>query len=64
MVVVAQGDEVVAWASAPPYRERAVYEGVREFSVYVARERRGEGLGRAAMASLIVECTGAATGSS
>jgi L-amino acid N-acyltransferase YncA len=56
VVVMAERDEVLAWASAPPYRDRAVYEGVREFSVYVARDRRGEGLGRAAMVSLTAEC--------
>jgi L-amino acid N-acyltransferase YncA len=47
---------VVGWAAAPPYREREAYEGVREFSVYVDRSRRGEGLGRAAMRALISEC--------
>jgi L-amino acid N-acyltransferase YncA len=53
--VVEDGGEVVAWASAPPYSGRTAYEGVREFSVYVARERRGNGLGRTAMAALIAE---------
>jgi L-amino acid N-acyltransferase YncA len=56
VVVVEDGGEVVAWASAPPYRDRAAYVGVREFSVYAARARRGEGLGRAAMEALIAEC--------
>jgi L-amino acid N-acyltransferase YncA len=55
-VVVEQSGEVVGWASAPPYREREAYDGVREFSVYVARSRRCEGLGRAAMLALISEC--------
>jgi L-amino acid N-acyltransferase YncA len=56
VVVVEHGGEVVAWASAPPYRDREVYAGVREFSVYVARAWRGKGLGRAAMEALIGEC--------
>jgi phosphinothricin acetyltransferase len=56
VIVVVDGGEVVAWASAPPYRDRKAYEGVREFSVYVARERRGHGLGRAAMEALAAEC--------
>lgn len=47
---------MIAWASAPPYRERRVYEGVGEFSIYVARSRRGQGLGRVAMEKLIAEC--------
>jgi L-amino acid N-acyltransferase YncA len=56
VVVVEDGREVVAWASAPPYRDRQAYEGVREFSVYVARERRGEGLGLLAMEALVRAC--------
>jgi L-amino acid N-acyltransferase YncA len=55
-VVVEDGGEVVAWASAAPYRERAAYAGVREFSVYVARGRRGEGLGQEAMEELVRAC--------
>ena len=56
VVVVEDGGQVVAWASAPPYRDRQAYEGVREFSVYVARERRGEGLGQVAMEALVRAC--------
>jgi L-amino acid N-acyltransferase YncA len=56
LVVVEAAGEVAAWASAPPYRDRRAYEGVREFSVYVERGRRSEGLGRAAMEALVREC--------
>jgi L-amino acid N-acyltransferase YncA len=57
-VVVAEDNEgaVVAWASAPASSDRAVYTGVREFSIYVARSQRGRGLGRAALAALVDEC--------
>jgi L-amino acid N-acyltransferase YncA len=56
-VVVAEEDgDVIAWAAAHPYRSRAAYSGIGEFSMYVARERRGRGLGRAALAALIEEC--------
>jgi L-amino acid N-acyltransferase YncA len=55
VVVVAEGD-VVAWASAGPYRPRAAYRGVRECSVYVAREARGQGHGRAALEGLAGAC--------
>jgi len=49
--------EVVAWASAPPYgRDRPAYRGVAEFSVYVAREHRGLGAGRAIMQDLVGQC--------
>jgi L-amino acid N-acyltransferase YncA len=51
--VVAERDgEVVAWASAGPYRNRPAYAGVAEHSVYVARSARGAGIGRAALDGL------------
>jgi L-amino acid N-acyltransferase YncA len=57
VVVEDAGGEVVAWASAPPYRaHRSAYSGVADFSVYVAREARGQGAGRAAVEALIREC--------
>ena len=56
VVVEAEGGAIVAWASAPPYRpRREAYRGVGEFSVYVAREERGRGAGRAAMEALLAE---------
>jgi L-amino acid N-acyltransferase YncA len=57
VVVEDGGGEVVAWASAPPYRaHRPAYSGVADFSVYVAREARGQGTGRAAVTALVAEC--------
>jgi len=55
-VVVERDGRVIAWASASEYRPRACYAGVAEFSVYVARDARGTGAGRAAMDALVVEC--------
>jgi L-amino acid N-acyltransferase YncA len=56
VVVENEGGQVVAWASAPPYREhREAYAGIGEFSVYVARAERGRGAGRAAMEALLAE---------
>ena len=53
---VAGADQAVkAYAVAFPYRPRACYAGVREFSVYVAREARGQGFGKAAVLGLIDE---------
>ena len=57
-VVVERDDRVVAWASASEYRTRPCYSGVAEFSVYVARDARGTGAGRAAMDALVRECEG------
>jgi len=53
VVVVENDGEVIAFASTSTYRPRACYNGVAEFSVYVARQRRGHGAGRTAMNALI-----------
>jgi L-amino acid N-acyltransferase YncA len=59
LVVGEDGGDVVAWASAPPYRgHRPAYSGVAEFSIYVARAARGRGFGRATLAALIAEAEG------
>jgi L-amino acid N-acyltransferase YncA len=41
----------VAWTSE--YRSRAAYAGVAEVSIYVAREARGQGVGRLTLAALV-----------
>jgi L-amino acid N-acyltransferase YncA len=56
LVVVESDGEVVAWAVAHRYSDRAAYAGIGEFSVYVARAARGRGFGRAAVQALIDEC--------
>jgi L-amino acid N-acyltransferase YncA len=55
-VVVERDGRVIGWASASEYRSRACYSGVAEFSVYVARDARGTGAGRAAMEALVTGC--------
>jgi L-amino acid N-acyltransferase YncA len=51
-VLVERDGRIVAWASAGAYRSRPAYSGVAEHSVYVAREARGTGAGRAALEAL------------
>jgi len=55
LVVVAETGEAgpVAFAASFPYSSRACYRGIGEFSVYVRRDYRGRGAGRAALAALI-----------
>jgi phosphinothricin acetyltransferase len=53
VVVVEDEGEIVAFASTSTYRSRDCYAGIAEFSVYVARERRGRGAGRMALQALI-----------
>jgi phosphinothricin acetyltransferase len=57
-VVVERDGRVVAWAGAGPYRDRPAYAGVAEHSVYVARDVRGTGVGRAALEALCRTYTG------
>ena len=45
--------EVAGYAVAHPYADRCCYRGIGEFSVYVRRENRGQGVGQVAMAALI-----------
>jgi L-amino acid N-acyltransferase YncA len=59
LVVVAEPEAAgpVAFAASFPYSNRACYSGIGEFSVYVRRDYRGRGAGRAVLSALI----GAAT---
>lgn len=54
-VVVDDGDRVLGFAWSSEYRPRDAYAGVAEFSVYVAREARGRGVGRLSLGTLINE---------
>jgi phosphinothricin acetyltransferase len=55
VVVVAETGEAgpVAFAASFPYSSRPCYHGVGEFSVYVRRDYRGRGAGRAVLAALV-----------
>jgi L-amino acid N-acyltransferase YncA len=53
MVAVDDDGEVLAWAALNPFNARAAYDHVVEFSIYVAREARGRGVGNALLAELI-----------
>ena len=52
VIVVENDDAVVGFANASTYRPRECYDGIAEFSVYVARASRGRGYGRAALDAL------------
>ena len=54
IVVVEDAEGTVrGFAATFEYRPRAAYAGVAEFSVYVARSARGQGIGRLAMEAMI-----------
>ena len=52
VVVVREGGAVRAFAACSEYRPRDCYRDIAEFSVYVAREARGRGLGGVALDAL------------
>ncbi len=47
--------EVIAWAATMPYSSRAAYDGVAEFSIYVAGAHQGRGAGRLVLQELLAE---------
>ena len=53
VVVVEDAGRIVGFASTSSYRMRECYARVAEFSVYVAREARGRGVGRLALRELL-----------
>ncbi|MGE5407250.1 MAG: N-acetyltransferase family protein [Syntrophothermus sp.] len=57
-LVAADRGEVVGYAYACPFQERAAYRWTASVSVYVAAERTGRGLGRALYEELFVRLRG------
>jgi len=55
VVVAEEAGKIVGFASTSSYRPRDCYEKIAEFSVYVARDHRGLGVGRQALMALIEE---------
>jgi L-amino acid N-acyltransferase YncA len=53
IVVLEEGQEIVAFASTSVYRPRQCYTGIGEFSIYVRRDWRGRGAGRVTMLALL-----------
>jgi len=56
-VVATDGDTVLGFGSLSPYRERPAYNTSVEDSVYVHRDHRGLGVGRAVLAELVATAT-------
>jgi L-amino acid N-acyltransferase YncA len=52
LVAVNEQGQVVGWGSLNPFNPRPAYDHVAEFSVYVARDQRGRGVGDALLTAL------------
>ncbi len=57
VLVAAQSDEVVGWASLNRFSHRCAHAATADLSVYVARGHRGQGVGYSLLASLATEAT-------
>jgi phosphinothricin acetyltransferase len=58
LVAVDGSGMVVGWGSLNPFNPRPVYDYVADFSVYVAREQRGRGIGDALLSALEMRARG------
>lgn len=54
-LVAEEGDKLLGWAALSPVSSRCVYGGVGEVSVYIGRNARGQGVGKALLERLISE---------
>lgn len=52
LVALDDAGSVAGWASLNPFNSRAAYDHVVDFSIYVAREQRGRGIGDALLGAL------------
>jgi phosphinothricin acetyltransferase len=52
-LVAVEHDEVIGFGSISPYKDRPAYSTTVEDSVYVARHRRGQGVGRLLLEELL-----------
>jgi L-amino acid N-acyltransferase len=52
-IVAVDGDDVAGFGSLSPYKERPAYSTTVEDSVYVHRDRRGQGVGKLILGELL-----------
>ena len=59
LLVAEKKGGVLGWIAASSYSSRACYAGVAEFSIYVAKEVRGQGVANALMPAFFDACAAA-----
>ena len=55
VLVAAEGENVVGWASLNPFSHRCAHADIADLSVYVERQRRGKGIGYALLQRLTAD---------
>ncbi len=53
LVATDEAGRVLGWASLGSYRPRECYAGIAEFSIYLDRDARGQGIGRRLLGALV-----------
>lgn len=53
LVALSDRGEILGWAGLSGYRPRECYSGIAEFSIYMHRTARGQGLGRSLLMALV-----------
>lgn len=54
-IVAMENGQVIGWIAISPVSSRAYYNGVSEFSIYIAGAQRGKGVGNVLMQRMIEE---------
>jgi L-amino acid N-acyltransferase YncA len=52
LLVAESGGAVLGWTRVMPYDQRGLYDDVGEYTIYIARSARGQGVGQALLAEL------------
>lgn len=56
LLVAEKNKVVLGWISASEYRSRECYAGIAEFSIYIHKEARGQGVGSALLPAFFKAC--------
>jgi phosphinothricin acetyltransferase len=59
LLLAQQDGEVLGWVAASDYRPRDCYAGIAEFSIYIAKSARGQGVGSALLSEFLEACENA-----
>ena len=56
LLIAESEGKVLGWIAASEYRQRECYAGIAEFSIYISKSARGQGIGNALMLAFFETC--------
>ena len=59
IIVAVDDGQIIGWAALRPYSHRCAHAGIADLSIYVARTKRGQGVGRMLLAAVEDRAAGA-----